>query len=212
LAPPSKGESTADYYLQLKKEYEFLKSKFKLKAMDASLWKFMRLHPPNFPTIRIAQFANLIYKSLHLFSKMIEATNIYSIRSLLHAEASEYWITHYRFGNPSPPRKKLLGEDTKNLLIINSIVPFLFVYGKQKGEPQLIERALDFLDKTEAEKNSIIEKWNTLGIKPENANQTQALLQLKNEYCAKKKCLECSVGAKLLHPTPPLPKGERAST
>ncbi|TAL62508.1 MAG: DUF2851 family protein [Bacteroidetes bacterium] len=198
----SKGQRVPDdYFLQLQKEYEFLKKKFKLKPIDSHLWKFMRLHPPNFPTIRIAQFANLIYKSLHLFSKMIESTNIYTIRSLLHAESSEYWITHYRFGKSSPSRKKILGEDTKNLLLINTIVPFLFVYAKQKGEPQLMERALDFLDKTEAERNSIIAKWNSLGIKSENAYQTQALLQLKNEYCSKKRCLECEVGAKLLHPT-----------
>ena len=208
-----------DYPKQLQKEYHFLKQKFALKNIDGSLWKFMRLHPPNFPTIRIAQFANLIYKSLHLFSKIIEANNIYSIRALLHAEASEYWNTHYRFDKQTPPpspeeragvrrggaaeaKPKRLGEDTKNLLIINTIVPFLFVYAKQKGAPALVDRALDYLDETEAEKNSIIEKWNSLGIKPENAYQTQALLQLKNEYCAKKRCLECEVGAKLL--TPPL--------
>lgn len=187
-----------EYEKQLLKEYKFLKSKFKLKPMDAHLWKFARLHPPGFPTIRIAQFANLIYKSMNLFSKMIEAQNIYTIRSLLHAEASEYWNTHYRFGKVSPSRKKLFGEDTKNNLIINVIAPFLFVYAKQKGEPRLTERALDFLDKTEAEKNSIIEKWNSLGVETENAGQTQALLQLKNEYCAKKRCLECSIGSKLL--------------
>jgi hypothetical protein len=211
-----KGERAQDdYFLQLQKEYEFLKSKFKLKPMDAHLWKFARLHPPAFPTIRMAQFANLIYKSLHLFSKIIEAKNIYSIRSLLHAEASEYWNTHYRFGT-SPPtplpgergaKPKRLGEVTKNLLIINVIAPFLFVYAKQKGEPQLTEIALDFLDKTEAENNSIIEKWNSLGVKAENAGQTQALLQLKNEYCAKKRCLECAVGAKLLAPPQPSPSG-----
>lgn len=188
------------YEKQLLKEYQFLKSKFKLKPMDGHLWKFARLHPPGFPTIRIAQFANLIYKSLNLFSKMIEAQNIYTVRSLLHAEASEYWNTHYRFGKISPFRKKLLGEDTKNNLIINVIAPFLFVYAKQKGEPALTERALDFLDKTEAEKNSIIEKWESIGIRSETAGQTQALLQLKDEYCAKKRCLECSVGAKLLLP------------
>ena len=207
LNPSPSGEGNDSYQKQLSKEYSFLKSKFKLKPMDAHLWKFARLHPPAFPTIRIAQFANLIYKSLHLFSKMIEAQNIYTVRSLLHAEASEYWNTHYRFGKISPSRKKLLGEDTKNLLIINIIVPFLFVYAKQKGEPQLTERALDFLDKTEAEKNSIIEKWNMLGVKTENAGQTQALLQLKNEYCSKKRCLECSVGAKLLAPSSPSPLG-----
>jgi len=204
LAPgptPASEEKEDDYKKQLFDEYEFLRKKFKLKPIDGHLWKFMRLHPPNFPTIRIAQFANLICKSLHMFSKVIEATNIYNIQSLLHAEASDYWISHYRFERPSSPRKKILGQETKNILIINVVVPFLFVYGKQKGEPQLIERALEFLAKIEGEKNSIIEKWNSLGIKSENAYQTQGLLQLKNEYCAKKRCLECSIGVKLLAPS-----------
>ena len=203
LDPNAKDE----YEKQLRKEYAFLKNKFKLKPMDAHLWKFARLHPPGFPTIRIAQFANLIFKSLNLFSKMIEAQNIYTVQSLLHAEASEYWNTHYRFGKVSPHRKKFLGEDTKSNLIINVIAPFLFVYAKQKGEPRITDRALDFLNKTEAENNSIIEKWNSLGVETENSGQTQALLQLKNDYCSKKRCLQCAIGAKLLHPSPSLSLG-----
>jgi Protein of unknown function (DUF2851) len=191
---PEKGV----YEKQLLKEYSFLKNKFRLKPIDGHLWKFMRLHPPNFPTIRIAQFANLLYKSFHLFSKIIEATNIYSIRALLHAEACEYWDSHYLFGKDSPSQKKILGEETKNILIINTVVPFFFVYGKQNGDQHRMEKALDFLTQLPAEKNSIIANWGLAGIKAANAYQTQALMQLKSDYCSAKRCLECSVGTKLL--------------
>lgn len=194
---PKTGEGSNSYKKQLQQEFKFLKSKFKLKPIDASLWKFMRLHPPNFPTIRISQFANLIYRSSNLFSKIIEGMDP---ASLLACETSEYWLTHYRFAKQSPKRKKTLGGDSINNIIINTIAPFIFIYGKQKGEEEYTDRALALLEKTFPEKNSIITNWQELGVRAKNACETQALLQLKNEYCSKKRCLECSVGAKLLHP------------
>ncbi len=187
-----------DYPNELKKEFKFLKSKFKLKPIDVSLWKFMRLHPPNFPTIRISQFANLIYRSSHLFSKILEASSVKQIVSLLETETSEYWQTHYRFDKVSPKRKKKLGNDSVNIIIINTIVPFLFIYGKQKGEEKHCDNALLFLEKLEAENNSIISKWKSIGVTVKSSYETQALLQLKNEYCVNKKCLQCSTGNALL--------------
>ena len=197
-----------DYPNQLKKEFRFLKSKFKLKPIDSSLWKFMRLHPPNFPTIRISQFANLIYKSSHLFSKILEASSVKQIISLLDTETSEYWQTHYRFDKASPSpvgegfreraKKKKLGADSINTIIINTIVPFLFIYGKEKGQEKYCDNALLFLEKLQAENNSIISKWKSIGVPAKNSYETQALLQLKNEYCSKKRCLQCSVGNALL--------------
>ncbi len=210
-----------DYPKELQKEFKFLKSKFKLKPIDSSLWKFMRLHPPNFPTIRISQFANLIYKSSHLFSKILETNSVKQIISLLETETSEYWNTHFRFDKPTPlssrkfplnkggkgvvgseVKRKRLGADSINTIIINTIVPFLFVYGKEKGEEKFCDTALLFLEKLQPENNSIISKWKSIGVPAKNSYETQALLQLKNEYCSKKRCLECSVGAKLLSPSP----------
>ncbi len=196
-----------DYPKELQKEFKFLKQKFKLKPIDASLWKFMRLHPPNFPTIRISQLANLIYRSTHLFSKILETHNI---ASLLQCETSAYWLTHYRFDRLSPlssgrgaggeVKRKRLGEESINNILINTIIPFLFIYGKEKGEEKFCDKALALLEKIESENNSIISKWAELGIHTKSAYETQALLQLKNEYCSKKRCLDCAVGAKLLHP------------
>ncbi|MEK6614766.1 MAG: DUF2851 family protein, partial [Bacteroidota bacterium] len=144
---------------------------------------------------------NLIHKSSHLFSKIIEATTAAQIINLCNAETSEYWQTHYRFDKVSLKKNKKLGNTSIDTILINTIVPFLFVYGKEKGEEKFCDRALSFLEKLESENNSIIAKWKSIGINSKNSYETQALLQLKNEYCSKKKCLECSVGANLLNST-----------
>jgi hypothetical protein len=186
------------YPNELQKEFKFLKQKFKLKPIDASLWKFMRLHPPSFPTIRLSQFAGLICRSSHLFSKMLEASTAKQLASLLETETSPYWQTHYRFDKSSPARRKTLGMDSINTIIINTILPFLFIFGKEKGDERFCDRALLFFEKLEAENNSIITRWESIGLPAKNAYETQALLQLKNEYCAKKRCLECGIGSALL--------------
>ncbi len=187
-----------EYPNQLKKEFTFLKKKYKLKSMDASLWKFMRLYPPNFPTIRISQFANLIYASSHLFSKLVELNSSKKIAALFEVKTSDYWLTHYRFDKSSPKRKKTLGKESINNILINTVAPFLFVYGKKKDQEKICESALKMLEEINSENNSIISKWIGIGLKPKNAYESQAMLQLKNEYCSNKRCLECAVGAKLL--------------
>lgn len=192
-------EHYKDKYLQtLQNEYVFLKHKLKLQSIDAHLWKFLRLRPVNFPTIRIAQFANLVFNASHLFSKIIETVEFLALKKLLDVNVSEYWLTHYTFDKLSVSKKKHLGEEAVNNIIINTIVPFLFVYGKQKKEEKYVERALQFLENTQGESNAIIEKWKALKLPVKTAHSTQALLQLKNEYCNHKKCLSCSIGNYLL--------------
>ena len=192
-------EHHEDKYLQqLQNEYVFLKQKFKLQSIDSHLWKYLRLRPVNFPTIRIAQFANLIFNSTHLFSKIIETEKCSELKKLMNVDVSEYWKIHYVIDKVSPPKSKQLGEEAINNIIINTIVPFLFVYGKQKGEEKYVDRALQFLEQIKGEQNSIIKKWDSLEMPVNNAYSTQALLQLKNEYCNQKKCLSCSIGNYLL--------------
>lgn len=186
------------YMQQLQNEYVFLKKKFKLRSIDTHLWKYLRLRPVNFPTVRIAQFANLIFNSSHLFSKIIETENYEKLKIMMNADVSEYWKTHYVIDKVSIFNTKQLGDEAMNNIIINTIVPFLFVYGKQKGEEKYIERALQFLEQIKGEQNSIIKKLEGLNLPIKNAYSTQALLQLKNEYCSKKKCLSCSIGNYLL--------------
>ncbi len=182
------------YPNELKKEYDFLKHKHNLTAIPHTMWQFLRLRPPSFPTIRIAQFAALTYQSLHLFSKILEAKNLEEITELLKVELSNYWLTHYVFDKKSPKRKKTLGTGTIQLIIINTIVPCLFLYGQMKGENSFSEKAFELLEALPAEKNSVIKKWQTLDLPTENAHQTQSLLQLKKHYCDKKRCLQCNIG------------------
>jgi hypothetical protein len=186
------------YPQQLQNEYAFLKQKFKLQPIDSHLWKFLRLRPLNFPTIRIAQFACLIFNSSHLFSKIIETERYDDLKNFMEVNVSEYWKTHYTFDKQTKFKTKQLGGDAINNIIINTIVPFLFVYGKQKGREEYTDRSLKFLEQTDGERNSIIKKWDSLGLNVKTAYATQALLQLKNEYCDHKKCLSCQAGNYLL--------------
>jgi hypothetical protein len=159
----------------------------------------MRLRPINFPTIRIAQLAMLIHHSSALFSHILETENTDELRKLFDITASSYWDTHYRFNKPSGKNhQKAFGEKAFKNLIINVIVPMLFVYGDKHIDQAMKDRALFFLEKLDPEDNQIIRKWNESGIGSQTAFETQALLQLKNNYCDNKKCLNCQLGTKII--------------
>ncbi len=188
-----------DYYINLRNEYSHLYKKYKLKGIESHLWKFMRLRPGNFPTVRISQFAALIHHSHGLFSKIIEIENLDELKKLFKVKASEYWNAHYSFNKKSTRDSiKELGETSVDMLIINVVIPFLFVYGEKQNKEYLKNRALEFLDQLPAEVNSIIEKWGKLGVNARSAFESQALLQLKNKFCDQKKCLNCQIGVKLV--------------
>ncbi len=186
------------YVRQLVEEYAFLQNKYKLTPINNNLWRFMRMRPVSFPTIRISQLANIIYNSSGLLSQIIEANKLQDVISLLSASASPYWDNHYQFEKIAPGKNKKLGLSTINIILINTIIPFLFVYGKIKNNQQLQDKALDWLTQIKPESNSIIRQFASKGITAENAMQTQALIQLKNSYCAKKRCLSCRFGHLLL--------------
>jgi len=196
-----------DYFLSLRKEYSYLYKKYSLNGMESHLWKFMRLRPINFPTVRIAQLAMLIHHSSALFSRILETENPEDLRQLFDVKASGYWDTHYSFNKVSKDNHpKSLGETAFNNLVINTIVPLLFVYGDQHLDQGMKDRALLLLEKLEPESNQIIRKWNELGIESRTAFETQALLQLKNTYCDHRKCLNCQLGAKIITSTKPTEK------
>ncbi len=191
-------DSGDDYYLQLVKEYAYLKKKFRLKPIEKHLWKFLRSRPGNFPSIRIAQFAQLVYKSSALFSKIIETNDLNKYYRLFQVEPSAYWINHYLFNKGSVQKKKKLGKSAIDNILINTIVPFLFVYGKAKGISELQDRAIQLLENIKAENNHITKKWAELGVQPASAFDSQALIQLKNNYCNQKKCLNCQIGTHII--------------
>ena len=197
------ADFTDAYPQQLKAEYDYLKKKYKLTSLQPHLWKFMRLRPANFPTIRIAQFAALVHKSLHLFSKIIEVNSVKDISPLIEVQASSYWDTHYRFDEEAEkPSVKKLGKSSVHNIIINTIAPIQFLYASRQGVDGLQEKALQLLDEVPAEKNHIIDEWMTTGWKVQNAAQSQALLQLYNNYCTSKRCLECSLGHSIIRSGP----------
>ena len=186
------------YYLRLKKEYTYLQHKFGLIPMDASLWRFLRLRPANFPHIRIAQLACLYHRAYGLLSRIMETETLQGVRDILKGGTSEYWLTHYTFGGSSPSRPKTLSNTSLDLLIINTVVTFLYAYGLHKGNRVLCARAGSFLEELKAENNYIPRMWEQCGMKASNAADSQALIQLKKEYCDKKKCLYCRIGYEYL--------------
>jgi hypothetical protein len=190
--------SEEEYHQSLAKEYRFLKAKYKMVPMPAHLWKYMRLRPAAFPDIRLAQLADLLSKNDFLFSRILESKSLGELEKLLEARASVYWDTHFRFGLDSSKKVKKLGKSTQLGIIINAVIPFMFVYGRNKAEPEFEERALEFLSRLAAEKNYISRGFIGLGKKPGNALESQAMIELKQHYCDFKKCLNCQIGLSII--------------
>ena len=184
-----------EYPRQLQADYMALKTGASLKPIDAYLWKFYCLRPASFPTIRISQFAQLISQCPNLFDELLSMKEVSKLEAFFNQEASPYWNTHYQFDTPQPKSSsKRLGKSQAHILIVNAWVPLLFTYGEVRGMQVYKEQALEILQQLPPENNNIIRQWESNGISPENAAQSQALLQLHNEYCQRHRCLECSLG------------------
>lgn len=189
-----------EYPNQLKKEYQFLKKKHHLTSIDRYLWKYMRLRPRNFPTIRLAQFAALVLRSTHLFSGILEEKDMnLLIQMFKNLPVNKYWEKHYRFESECKWSSAALGSEALDNIFINTVSVFLFAYGIRNGNSDYMSRALYILEKLKPETNAIINRFTEMGMKPESAYFSQALLQLKNSYCSQKKCLSCGIGIKLLN-------------
>ena len=194
-----KKEQEDEYSLRLCKEFRYLQRKFEIgQGMDATLWRFLRLRPENFPHIRLAQLAYLYQKGDKLFSRLLEAETLADVRTLLDARTSPYWENHYLFGRLSSQKEKAMGERSKDLIIINTVVPFLYTYGLHKADERMCERVGRFLEELKAESNHIIRSWSDAGLPVVSAADSQALIQLQKEYCDKRKCLYCRFGYEYL--------------
>lgn len=186
-----------EYPRLLQREYRFLKTKYDLKPVDVPV-QFLRMRPGNFPTIRLAQLAMLISSSSHLFSKILETENVEEVKKWLTCTANDYWHYHYHFHLQSNFKKKALGTSMIDSIIINTIVPSLFAYSVyHKSEPHKA-KSLRWLEQISTENNSILSGFALLSVKSNSAYDSQALIELRNEYCTKKRCLECSVGNAIL--------------
>ncbi len=187
-----------EYYLQLQNEYEYLKHKYNITPISKNVFSFFRMRPHNFPTIRIAQLVGLYHQHQNLFSKILEITSLQDFYVLFHVSVNPFWKTHFTFDKTSKSSTKKITQSFVDLLIINTIMPLKFLYYQRKSEID----AADFLGvirNIKAEKNSIVSKFKNIGVKSENGYDTQALLELKNNYCTKKRCLYCAIGVQLLN-------------
>ncbi len=187
-----------EYPKKLQKEYLFLQKKYNLTPLKSQQWKFMRMRPANFPTIRIAQFSVLLYRATHLLSKMLAVQSLQEIVHMFGSEVSGYWKSHYIFDKATVYKSRKLGKKSIHLILINTVVPFLFLYGKHHHQAGLQDKALKLLSETPPESNQIIKKFSDLGFTAQSAFDTQALLQLKKHYCDQKKCLQCAIGNAIL--------------
>ncbi len=187
-----------EYPLALAREYRFLQHKYTLTPLPAGQWKFFRLRPASFPTVRLAQLAALLHRSAQLFSELLDARNTAETERLFEAGVSPYWLSHFRFDKTSVHRAKPLSREFVHLLLINTVAPFLFHYGQVKHKADLCDRALQLLEDLPPESNTVIAGWVERGQTACNAAQTQALLHLKTHYCDAKRCLECAIGNAIL--------------
>ena len=188
-----------EYTTRLLREYTHLKNKHTLHPMTGVEWKFSKLRPANFPTLRMAQVAALYHKTPQLFSALVEASDSSAMASLFKVQASAYWDQHFIPAKTSSTTKtKVIGATTIQVLLINVVAPLLFAYGTAKGEAALRIKATDLLSDLKAEKNGIINRWKEHGLHPDSAAQSQALLELKTHYCDKLRCLDCSIGQQII--------------
>ena len=186
------------YFTRLRSEYQYLAHKFSLTPMDSTIWRFLRLRPQNFPHIRISQLANLYYERRSGLSELLECESVEAVKQLLSTHVTPYWETHYVFGSESTKNAKHLSQASLNLLTINTAIPILFAVGRHRQKEALCDRAFDFLEQLKAEQNHIVRMWAECGLEAKTAGDSQALIQLKREYCDRKECLRCRFGYEYL--------------
>ena len=193
------------YAAGLSEEYDFLSSKYHLTPIGGHLWKFLRLRPSNFPTVRLSQLANIFHLNENIIHQLMNCKDVSVISDIFNVTASSYWEDHYVFGKTSTHRKKFFGGSSAHLIIINTIIPFLFLSGELTNKPVLKERSLQFLGGLPPENNTVIRAFKQMGIHTKSAFDSQGILELYNNYCKFKRCLECRVGHAILQET----KGKR---
>ncbi|MEM7110363.1 MAG: DUF2851 family protein, partial [Bacteroidota bacterium] len=189
-----------EYHSELKHEHQFLSHKYTLsEPMSMFQWKFLRLRPSNFPSIRIAQLAAIMYNQYGLFSRIKQVQSLNDLKSLLSAEVSDYWKNHYRFGKKAKRNVPVLGAASIQSVGINTVAPLLMAYGKSLDQHRYVDQAEALLESLKPEANRITKLWQELGVKSDSAFRSQGLIQLYNVYCQRKRCLSCTIGTQILN-------------
>ncbi|MBP5548756.1 MAG: DUF2851 family protein [Bacteroidales bacterium] len=191
-------EFADDFPRELKEKYDLVRIAHKLNPMPGHLWKFFRIRPPSFPTLRISQFANLVTRSSNLFSHLLETDDVKELYGLFDVRASDYWDTHYNFDKPVECSPKNFGKSLVNNILINAWVPLLCYYGMAHDNQKYKDRAFSLLQQLPPESNRIVRLWKDENIRPSNAAESQALIQRYNEYCSRQGCLDCQFAFRLI--------------
>lgn len=192
-----------EYYLLLKREYDLLRRKYNLTRlqMKKAQWRFLRLRPANFPTTRLAQLAAVLHHRKNLFSTVMQAASWKDIAPVFSVKPSLYWLHHYQFFKKQAREIPPMGRMSVENIVINSIVPMLVAYGKAKDDQRYVDRAVALLQETPAEENNILRSWEELNLTSRTAFDSQALIELHNSFCARRRCLDCNIGFSLLQPS-----------
>lgn len=195
-------ENEEAYYRLLKREYKILSQKYQLsiKRLNKVQWRFLRLRPANFPTIRIAQLASLVYNRRNFFSSVLEIDSSKGLNEFFSVRQSDYWMHHYHFFKELKKEIDTLGGASIDNIIINTVAPVLAAYGKSKDDQVYVDRAVCILQNIHAESNGITNQWKTLGMSVKTAFDSQAIVELYNNFCLKRRCLDCNIGASLVNP------------
>lgn len=186
------------YYNQLCTEYAFLSNKFQLTPMEKESWKLFRIRPQNFPYRRIAMLAQIIEGGFRMMNRILEAEGEKEMRALFEVELSGYWTKHYTFGKPNERATATLSRSSTDIILINTVAPLLYAYGELTGNYEMTDKAIKLLEDLRAESNSIVSHFVAYGIDCPDALTSQALVQLKREYCDARKCIYCKIGHHLL--------------
>lgn len=186
------------YYNQLCTEYAFLSNKFQLTPMEKESWKLFRIRPQNFPYRRIAMLAQFIEGGFRMMNRILEAEGEKEMRALFEVELSGYWTKHYTFGKPNERATATLSRSSTDIILINTVAPLLYAYGELTGNYEMTDKAIKLLEDLRAESNSIVSHFVAYGIDCPDALTSQALVQLKREYCDARKCIYCKIGHHLL--------------
>ncbi len=191
-----------EYINTLKREYDLLSRKYNLNEsrLNKAQWKFLRLRPANFPTIRLAQFANLLFRHKNLFSNLVDSAFDIKWKTFFTLQQSDYWLRHYQFNKQTEEEIPVFGKMSMDNLVINSLIPLLVAYGKSKDDQMLVDRAIAILQHVKSEANKITRTWASLQLKSKNAFDSQAMIELHNNFCLKRRCLDCMIGASLIKP------------
>lgn len=197
------AKSRDEYIAILFREFQLLQKKYSLAETQIhySRWKFLRLRPANFPTLRIAQLAATLFHQQNIFSKIVELDDIGELRAIFKVPLSNYWHWHYRFGKKSSKEIEGIGETSIDNIVINTVVPMLAAYAIARDEQSLMDKAMRWLEQVPGEKNKITRTWASLDVHVRSAFDSQAMIEQYNNMCQKRNCLNCSVGASLLRPT-----------